>query len=77
MREDLKRIFLDVFGIESISEHDSVETIEMWDSVRHVTLIMAIEERFAITFDAEEIGDLVSVHAVAAALARHQGMVAG
>jgi acyl carrier protein len=71
MRTDLKQIFLDVLEVDSISDSDSVETIKAWDSVRHLNLIMAIEERFSLTFEADEIPELISVRAIADALDRH------
>jgi acyl carrier protein len=70
MCEDLKQVFLDVLEVRSISDKDSVETIRSWDSVRHLSLIMALEERFGVAFDAEEIPELISVAAIRDALNR-------
>lgn len=70
MREDLKQVFLDVLEVRSISDKDSVQTITTWDSVRHLSLIMALEERFGVAFDAEEIPELISVAAIRDALKR-------
>ena len=41
---------------------------EAWDSVRHLMIILAIEERFGVTFDEKEIGSLTSPIALAAAV---------
>ena len=71
MRDDLKQVFIDVLGVDTISDTDSVETIKAWDSVRHLTLVMALEERFGISFEAEEIPELISVRAISEALDRH------
>ncbi len=70
MREDLKQVFLDVLEVRSISDRDSVETITSWDSVRHLSLIMALEERFGVAFEADEIPELISVAAIRDALNR-------
>ena len=70
MREDLKQVFLDVLEVRSISDKDSVETINSWDSVRHLSLIMALEERFGVAFEADEIPELISVAAIRDALRR-------
>ncbi len=70
MREELKQVFLDVLEVRSISDKDSVETITSWDSVRHLSLIMALEERFGVAFEAEEIPELISVAAIRDALNR-------
>ena len=69
MREDLKQVLEDVLEIDSISEEDSAQTIRTWDSVRHLNLILALEERFGMTFETDEIAELVSVRAITEALA--------
>ena len=46
--------------IEEISEDSSLDTIESWDSIRHLNLILAIEEEFDITIPDEEVGNLVN-----------------
>ncbi len=76
MREELRQVLLDVLEVPSIAESDSVETIAAWDSVRHLSLVMALEERFDIMFDAEEIPALTSVGAIEQALARHRDAAA-
>jgi acyl carrier protein len=70
MREDLKQVLQNVLEVDSISEADSAETIRTWDSVRHLNLIMALEERFGLEFDADEIPALISVRAIAGAIDR-------
>jgi acyl carrier protein len=70
MRENLKQVLLDVLDVDSISDSDSVETIQSWDSVRHLNLILAIEERFGFTFEADEIPELTSVRAISEAVDR-------
>jgi acyl carrier protein len=72
MREDLKQVFLNVLDLDAISESDSAETVKSWDSVRHLNLILAIEERFGLTFEIDEIPEMVSVRAIAEALDRRE-----
>lgn len=52
-----------VFGPEArgFSDADGPGTIEAWDSVTHLNLILAIEATFGIQFRTEEIPDLVTV----------------
>ncbi len=70
MRQELKQVLENVLEVDSISEEDSAQTIRTWDSVRHLNLILALEERFGLTFEADEIPDLISVRAISEALAR-------
>ncbi len=68
---------MDVLEIDSIAESDSVETVASWDSVRHLRLIMALEEHFGVAFEAEEIPDLITVRAIHAALGRRTNAAGG
>jgi acyl carrier protein len=77
MREELKQVLTDVLEVDTISDDDSVRTIPSWDSVRHLNLILALEERFGLEFDADRIPDLISVRAIAAALEDHGRTNAG
>ncbi len=61
MHDELREVLLNVLEVDSISESDSAETVGSWDSVRHLSLILALEERFAVTFDTDEIPALISV----------------
>ncbi len=70
MNPELKQVFLNVLEIDDLTESDSATTIPSWDSVRHLSLILALEERFGVTFDTDEIPELISVRAIADALAR-------
>lgn len=58
----LRQIMSTVFDvpIEDITEDASTDTIENWDSLRHLNLILALEEEFAITIPDEEVGNLVN-----------------
>lgn len=64
--ERLRRVFAHVFGIQadSLKEDDSPHTVNGWDSVGHLNLIMALEGEFAIQFEIEEIPELVSFRVI-------------
>ena len=72
MPPELRQILTNVLQVKSISEQDSAETVATWDSVRHLTLMTAIEERFNIIFSADQMMDLTSVSAIVDAL-DHRG----
>lgn len=59
---NLKKIMSIVFEmpIELISENSSSDNIENWDSLRHLNLILALEEEFNISIPDEEVGNLVN-----------------
>ena len=45
---------------ESITSESSQDSIRNWDSIKHLDLIISLEEEFNIIFPIEEIGHLVS-----------------
>ena len=62
MENRIKKVIGSVFGIEpsSITENDSPESIDNWDSLRHMNLVVALEEEFEIEFTEEEIMDMLN-----------------
>jgi acyl carrier protein len=46
----------------------SAEQTTNWDSIRHLDLIMALEEAFGVSFSSEELGALTSYRAIVEAL---------
>lgn len=58
----LKKVMSIVFEIpiESITEESSSDNIDNWDSLRHLNLILALEEEFGVTIPDEEVGNLVN-----------------
>lgn len=70
MDEKLQRILENVLEVDSIDDAASSETVTSWDSLRHLQLITAIEEEYGIQFEPEEMMELHTVSAIAAALAR-------
>lgn len=43
-----------------IDENSSADTIENWDSLRHLNLVLALEEEFGISLPDEEVGNMVN-----------------
>lgn len=58
----------DVLGRES-----SRETLEQWDSLKHMHLVLALEEEFGIEFDDDEVSGLASAGALLDAIAGKVG----
>ncbi len=50
--ERLNEVFQDVFGDDEITVHNDTTAadIDGWDSLRHITLLAAIEDEFDIEF---------------------------
>lgn len=45
---------------ESIGPDSSMDTVPGWDSLRHLTLVLALEEEFGVYIPDEEAGSITS-----------------
>ncbi len=66
MRDKIKNVMALVFEIEpsQIPDSASTSTIDNWDSMNHMNLVVALEEEFNILFSDEEIVEIISLEAV-------------
>jgi acyl carrier protein len=62
----LREVFTAVLGVGAahLSITDSAATLTNWDSLNHVTLMLALESEFGVQFNVDEIANLVSVAAI-------------
>ena len=65
--EQVRNIASDIFGIPAtkITPESSPETIENWDSMQHLNLVLAVEEKFGVQLEPEDIEQMKSIGAVA------------
>ena len=55
-------------GDEALARADT----DAWDSLKHVEIVFALEDRYDVRFDESEFDALDSTEAIAAAVARHR-----
>lgn len=62
MEEQVKEIMASVFEVDKnqITADTTPQSLENWDSLRHINLVVALEEAFEVEFDEEEIADMIS-----------------
>lgn len=62
-RQRVFKVVGQVMGIppEQITDESSPDTIKEWDSLRHMNLILALEEEFGVNFSDEQIVELLNV----------------
>ena len=60
IEDRIKNIMSVVFqiSVDEIKEELSPDTIDTWDSLKHMNLIVALEEEFEVQFSDNEITDL-------------------
>jgi acyl carrier protein len=68
----LNRVFRDVFEDDNIEIFDTMTAadIDEWDSVTHITLVLAVEKEFGVRLNAAEVGKLDNVGEMIKLLAR-------
>jgi acyl carrier protein len=61
--EEIRPIFVDVLGEKSctITEKTRASDVEGWDSFAHITIVVAVEEKYGVAFTTEELGQMTCV----------------
>lgn len=61
--KQVQQIASDVFNIpvEQVTVESSPETIESWDSLKHIELVMALEQQVGIEIMPEEIEEIQKI----------------
>jgi len=59
----LKKVISNVLGvsIDEINDNSSPDSIDKWDSLSHLNLVMAIEAEFDVELTPEDSMDMLSV----------------
>jgi acyl carrier protein len=72
MKDKIKKIMSTVLEIEfdRISDSDDTKSIDNWDSINHMNLIVTLEEEFNVIFDDEEIVQITSLKSIEDTLAK-------
>jgi acyl carrier protein len=68
----VRRIMADILAIDECRIDDGLEMgmVEQWDSANHVSLVLALEEEFGVSFDVSEIEAMTSFAEVVSTLER-------
>lgn len=74
MRNEVLKIISQIMNlpIDQLNDDSSPETIANWDSLKHMNLILALEEKFAVAFSDDEIVSMLSVKSIVEILSKKQ-----
>lgn len=64
IHDKLEKIFQNAFGVEKLTDDMSIDTVEGWDSMAHVALVMTLQKEFNLTISpmqAIELTDVASI----------------
>jgi acyl carrier protein len=72
INDEIRDVMAAIFGVDptDVGEDASQETIDTWDSLRHLSLILALEERFGISLTIDEITSLSDFRSVVTTVSR-------
>lgn len=73
MEERIKNVMSAVFevSVDKINDNASPDTIESWDSLKHMNLIIALEEEFDVEISESETVELLSFKLISIILNDH------
>jgi acyl carrier protein len=63
LNEDaLKQVIATMLNVDAsiINEDSSMDNVPSWDSLRHMNLVLALEEEFKVTIPDEDAGNITS-----------------
>ncbi|MCU1258358.1 MAG: acyl carrier protein [Bryobacterales bacterium] len=63
LADRVRRVAADILETapEDLHSDSSADTVGTWDSLRHLSLVLALEQEFEIEFTPEEIEELLSI----------------
>lgn len=61
--DQIRTMASDLFGVpaDQVSAASSPQTVENWDSIQHLNLVLAVEEKFGLQLSPEEIEQMKTV----------------
>ena len=64
--DEVCQTIAEVFLLEGpeVTSESTPESIAAWDSMGHLNLILALEQKFGVSFDPDQIPKLTSVEAI-------------
>lgn len=71
IRKKITEVMSLILGVDpsELNENSSMDTIESWDSLKHMKLVIALEQELGIEFDDEEVVELLSFRLIELAVA--------
>jgi len=72
-REEIRRLTAEVLRLPEAEVHDGLSfgDVPQWDSLGHMDLLMALEERYKVELNEDMIANLLSLEAICQYLGKH------
>lgn len=56
--------------VDTIDNNSGLNTLQGWDSVNHVSIILDLEQHFDVSFDFDEFSELTDVNAIVISISK-------
>ena len=75
VEQGVREVMAAIFNLvpQNIDATASPGTIEVWDSLQHLNLVLALEERFGVQFSVDEVATMNDYSAIVTLIAQHLG----
>ena len=69
----LKQVIANSFSIpvDSINDDTAVDTVEEWDSLKHLSLVITLEQEFGVSFTVDQTIEILNYPLIKIVLAEH------
>lgn len=64
MRDKIKEVLKKSLNIQDVSDNISQSNCDNWDSLRHLNLIVELEDAFDVSFEPEDIAEMKDLAAI-------------
>lgn len=63
MADRLSHVVAQMFDVpvENVTDDDGPDTIESWDSLAHINLVLSLEEEFNVSLSPDDAAEMLSV----------------
>jgi acyl carrier protein len=71
LTDRVRQIAADIFAVplDGLTAESSPESIASWDSLNHLSLVLALEQEWSIQFSPEEMEELLSIAKIVSVVA--------
>jgi acyl carrier protein len=72
-KDIIQQVLSDILGVskETITEQSSMDTIPQWDSLKHMNIVIAIEEEFDIVIPDNDAANITSFQLIQTVVEEH------
>ena len=76
IEERVRGVLVDVFGLEAaeVGPDTSMDTVEAWDSLQQLNVVLALEEELEVSFTDEETMEMVTFPLIVATVREKLGI---